>query len=81
MGMKHEYADIPAELQADAEKWRENLVEAAAESSEELMDKYLENGDLSEEEIRQGLRVRVLANEVVPVFVVLHSKIKAYKQC
>ena len=68
MGMKHEYADIPVELKADAEKWRENLVEAAAESSEELMNKYLEDGDLSEEEIRQGLRVRVLANEVVPVF-------------
>ena len=68
MGMKHEYADIPAELQAEAEQWRENLVAAAAEASEELMDKYLEGGDLSIEEIRQGLRARVLINEVVPVF-------------
>ena len=68
MGMKHQYADIPAELQAEAAKWHENLVEAAAESSEELMDKYLENSDLSVDEIRQGLRVRTLANEVVPVF-------------
>jgi len=68
MGMKHNYADIPAELQAEAEEWRENLVEAAAESSEELMEKYLENGELSVDEIRQGLRMRVLANEVVPVF-------------
>ncbi len=68
MGMKHEYADIPAELQADAEKWHENLVEAVAESSEELMNKYLDSGELSEEEIRQGLRIRVLANEIVPVF-------------
>ncbi len=68
MGMQHQYADIPAELQAAAEKWHENLLEAAAESSEELMDKYLENGDLTADEIRQGLRRRILANEVVPVF-------------
>ena len=68
MGMKHEYADIPAELQADAEKWHENLVEAAAEANDELMEKYLEEGDLSEAEIKAGIRSRALANELVPVF-------------
>jgi elongation factor G len=68
MGMKHTYADIPADMQADAEKWRENLIEAAAEATEELMEKYLEGEKLSEEEIRKGIRARTLANEVVPVF-------------
>jgi elongation factor G len=50
-GMKFEYGEIPADLQATAEEWRTNMVEAAAEASEELMDKYLENGELSKEEI------------------------------
>jgi len=66
MGATFEERDIPAELQADAEKWREHMVEEAAEASEELMDKYLEQGDLSVDEIKQGLRIRTLANEVVP---------------
>ena len=66
-GMKFEYADIPAELAADAKKWRENMVEAAAESSEELMNKYLEEGDLSEEEIKRGLRVRTISTEIQPM--------------
>lgn len=66
-GMKFEYGEIPAELQAEAEKWRENMIEAAAEANEDLMNKYLENGELSEEEIVQGLRVRTIACEIQPM--------------
>ncbi len=66
-GMKFDYADIPAELAADAKKWRENMVEAAAESSEELMNKYLEEGDLNEDDIKQGLRVRTISTEIQPM--------------
>ncbi|PSJ44281.1 elongation factor G [Zobellella taiwanensis] len=61
------YHDIPAEMQELAEEWHQNLVEAAAEASEELMDKYLEGGELSEEEIKSGLRKRVLDNEIILV--------------
>ncbi|EAR59638.1 elongation factor G, partial [Neptuniibacter caesariensis] len=64
-GMTYELEDIPADLQAKADELREELVEAAAEASEELMDKYLEEGDLSEEEIKQGLRARTLDNDIV----------------
>ncbi len=64
-GMTFTYEDIPAELQADAEEWHNNLVEAAAEASDELMEKYLEGEELSEAEIKQGLRARTLANEIV----------------
>jgi len=67
MGVTFELADIPAELQALAEEWREKMVEAAAESSEELMNKYLEEGELSEAEIKQGLRQRTIALEIVPM--------------
>jgi elongation factor G len=66
-GIKFEYQDIPAELQASAEEWREKLVEAAAESSEELMEKYLGGEPLSEEEIKAALRVRTIAGEIVPM--------------
>ncbi|WP_417069449.1 elongation factor G [Niveibacterium terrae] len=66
-GMKFEYGDIPAELQAKSQEWREKMVEAAAESSEELMDKYLGEGDLSEEDIVAGLRDRTLKSEIVPM--------------
>jgi len=66
-GMKFEYQDIPAELQAPAKEWREKMVEAAAEASEELMNKYLEEGDLSEEEIKLGIRTRTLATEIQPM--------------
>ena len=66
-GMKFEYGPIPAELQADAEQWRENMVEAAAEASEELMNEYLENGELSEEQIIAGLRQRTIACEIQPM--------------
>lgn len=66
-GMKFAFEDIPAELQADAEKWRSNMVEAAAEANEELMDKYLEEGDLSEADITKGLRLRTIAGEIQPM--------------
>ncbi len=67
MGMTFDYADIPADLQGQCEEMREFLVEAAAEANEELMDKYLEEGELSEEEIKEGIRKRTIANEIVPV--------------
>jgi len=66
-GMKFDYRDIPADLQADCDKWRENMVEAAAEASEELMNKYLEEGDLSEADILLGLRTRTIGSEIVPM--------------
>ena len=66
-GMKFEYREIPADLLALAKEWREKMVEAAAEASEELMNKYLEEGDLSEEEITHGLRVRTIATEIQPM--------------
>jgi elongation factor G len=66
-GMKFEYQDIPAHLLEESKKWRENMVEAAAEASEELMNKYLEEGDLSEAEIKAALRQRTIASEIVPM--------------
>jgi elongation factor G len=65
-GMKSEEREIPAALLASCEPWRSKLVESAAEASEELMDKYLGGGELSISEIRRGLRLRTLANEIVP---------------
>ncbi|WP_316367866.1 elongation factor G [Candidatus Thiodiazotropha sp. CDECU1] len=67
MGAQFEYADIPADLQDTCDEWREHMVEAAAEGNDELMEKYLEEGDLSEEEILTGLRERTLRLEIVPV--------------
>jgi elongation factor G len=66
-GMKFEYGPIPAELEAEANKWREQMIEAAAEATEELMNKYLESGELTEEEIKQGLRLRTIATEIQPM--------------
>ena len=66
-GMKFEYQDIPADLAETAQTWREQMVEAAAEASEELMNEYLENGDLSEERVKEGLRQRTLACEIQPM--------------
>jgi elongation factor G len=66
-GMKFEYADIPADLVDTANEWREKMVEAAAEASEELMNKYLEEGALSEDEIKAGLRTRTIATEIHPM--------------
>jgi elongation factor G len=66
-GMKFTFEEIPADLVAVAKEWREKMVEAAAEASEELMNKYLEEGDLSEEEITHGLRVRTINSEIQPM--------------
>jgi elongation factor G len=66
-GMKFNFEDIPADLVEDAKKWRENMVEAAAEASEELMNKYLEEGDLTEAEITEGLRIRTISGEIQPM--------------
>ncbi len=66
-GMKYDAREIPAELVEAAKSWREKMLEAAAESSEELMNKYLEEGDLSEADIRSGLRARTIAGEIVPM--------------
>ena len=65
--MKFEYRDIPAELVDTANEWREHMVESAAEANEELMNKYLENGELSEEDIVAGLRARTIACEIQPM--------------
>ena len=67
MGMKFDYRDIPADLVDTCNKWRSELVETAAEANEELMNKYLETGDLSEAEILEGLRLRTIGNEIVPM--------------
>jgi elongation factor G len=67
-GMTFEYRDIPADLQEECETLREQMVEAAAEATDELMNKYLEGEALTEEEIKAGIRKRTLANEIVPVF-------------
>ena len=66
-GMKFSYEDIPADLVETCQEWREKMVEAAAESSEELMNQYLETGELSEDEIKQGLRARTIASEIQPM--------------
>ena len=66
-GMKFDYRDIPAELQAQADEWRASMVEMAAESSEELMNEYLEVGELSEQQVIRGLRDRTIACEIQPM--------------
>ena len=66
-GMKFDYKEIPADLVDAANEWREKMVESAAEANEDLMNKYLENGDLSEEDINEGLRLRTLACEIQPM--------------
>lgn len=65
LGTKFEYGEIPADMADSCAEWREKLVEAAAEASEELMEKYLEGVELTEQEVYQGLRARTLANEIV----------------
>jgi elongation factor G len=67
MGMTFEYEDIPAELEDKVAEMREYMVEAAAEATEELVTKYLDDGELTEEEIKEGIRIRTLANEIVPI--------------
>ncbi len=66
-GMKFKYDEIPADLKETCDKWRSEMVEAAAEANEELMNKYLENGDLDEKDIKAGLRQRTLASEIQPM--------------
>ncbi len=66
-GMKFEKKPIPAELQQEAKEWHDKMVEAAAEANEELMNKYLESGELSVEEVKKGLRIRTINNEIVPM--------------
>ncbi|MEK9932459.1 MAG: elongation factor G [Methylophilaceae bacterium] len=66
-GVTFEYKDIRDELKDECQKWRENMLESAAEANEELMNKYLETGDLSEEDLKKGLRIRTIANEIVPM--------------
>lgn len=68
LGVTYEPKDIPEELLAEATDLREQMIEAAAEANEELMDKYLEEGDLSNEDIKLGIRTRTLANEIIPCF-------------
>jgi len=66
LGLTFEEKDIPADMEALCQEWREQMLEAAAEANEELMNTYLESGDLSEEQIKLGLRLRTLGNEIVP---------------
>jgi elongation factor G len=66
-GMKFEYAEIPAELKATADEWREKMVEAAPEPNDTLLHKYLDSHTLSEDEVRQGIRERTVRQDIVPV--------------
>jgi elongation factor G len=66
-GMKFELRDVPADMLDQCREWREKMVEAAAEASEELMNKYLDGGELTEEEIKRGLRIRTINNEIFPM--------------
>ncbi len=66
MGTTFTEEDIPEDLASLSEEWRESMIESAAEANEELMDKYLEEGELSQDDIKEGLRIRTLANEIVP---------------
>jgi len=68
LGLSYQEKDIPADLVDEVAVYREQLVESAAEATEELMEKYLEEGDLSDEDIRAGIREQVLQNKLVPVF-------------
>ena len=66
-GMKYDMRDVPAELADVAAEWREKMLESAAEANEELMNRYLETGDLTAEDIKRGLRMRTIAGEIVPM--------------
>jgi elongation factor G len=68
MGMTFAEKDIPADMLEVCEEWRERMVEAAAEASEELLEKYLEIGCLTDEEIKQGIRAKTIANQIVPAY-------------
>jgi len=66
-GTKYEEREIPSDLKSDAQEWREKMLETAAEANEELMNKYLENGDLETSDLKSGLRTRTINNEIVPM--------------
>jgi elongation factor G len=66
-GMKYDEREVPAELLATCKEWREKMIESAAEANEEVMNKYLETGELSETDIKKALRARTIANEIVPM--------------
>jgi len=66
MGTTYEEKDVPGDMLDTCKEWRETMIEAAAESTEDLMEKYLEGGELTDDEIRKGIRIRALANEIVP---------------
>jgi len=68
MGMEFRYEEIPADMLSECQAWREKMIEAAAEANDELMNKYLEGGELTEEEIKLGIRTRTIAVEIVPMF-------------
>ncbi len=68
MGVTYDAREIPSDMQQQCQQYRDDLVEAAAEANEELMNKYLESGELTQEEIKQGIRLQTLANEIVPAF-------------
>jgi elongation factor G len=68
MGMTFQEKEIPVDMQKLAEEWREHMVESAADANEELMEKYLDEGELSNQEIKQGIRLQTLANRIVPAF-------------
>ena len=68
MGIKFEEKDIPRTMETEAKKYREKIIETAAEANEKLMDVYLESDELSQDQIKEGIRLQTLANEVVPVF-------------
>jgi elongation factor G len=68
MGVTYDAREIPGDMLSECEKYREQLVEAAAEANEELMNQYLDTGELTDEQIKQGIRSQALANEIVPAF-------------
>lgn len=80
-GMKFEERDIPQSLQEDAKNWREKMLESAAEADEDLMNKYLESGELDVSDIKKGLRIRTINNEIVPMLCGTALRIKAFRQC
>ena len=79
-GMTYEQTDVPADMADEVAMYREQMIEAAAEANEELMEKYLEEGELSIDEIKQGLRMRTLANEIVSPPVVLRSRTRVFRR-
>ena len=81
LGVAHEEANIPGNLEGLCQEWRERLLEAAAEADDELMEKYLMHGDLEAVDIRRGIRVRTLANEIVPAFCGTAFKNKGVQAC